>query len=261
MILYSASLVKQIERKILKATSLLKTKPMIAVVFVGKDPASLSYIRQKIRASERVGCVFSLINLPRASTQTKIINTLTKLNSNEKINGIIIQLPLPKKFNSEKIIQVIAPEKDIDNLRGNSPFIAPAVQAIWHVLSKTKKPNIHSNILIVGYGKIIGKPLHAFLLQKGFSNITIADKNTKKLSLLTKKADIIVSGVGKANLITEVKKGAVVIDAGASKYKGKIVGDVFMERVIKKAGVVTPVPGGLGPLTVSYLYKNLILAK
>ena len=261
MILYSAPLVKKVERKILKATARLKTKPLLAVVLIGKNHVSLSYIRQKSRAGERMGCSFKLFLLPGNAAQAKVIATIEKLNRDTRVTGIIVQLPAPKKFNAEKIVQAIAPEKDIDNLRGDSPFTAPAVQAIWQILSETKKPEKEAKILIVGYGRIIGRPLHAFLIKKGFSNITIADKNTKNISALTKKADIIVSGVGKTNLITEVKKGVVVIDAGASRHNGKIAGDVALERVAKKAAVVTPVPGGVGPLTVTYLFKNLLLAK
>lgn len=261
MILYSAPLVKKVERKILKATAHLRTKPLLAVVLIGKDHASLSYIGQKSRAAERVGCAFKLFSLPGNAAQATVIATIEKLNSNARVNGIIVQLPVPKKFNAEKIVQAIASKKDVDNLRGNSPFTAPAVQAIWQILWKTKKPAKKVRILIVGYGRIIGKPLHAFLMKKGFSNITIADKNTKNISALTKKADIIISGVGKANLITEVKKGAVVIDAGASRHNGKIAGDVALERVAKKAAVVTPVPGGVGPLTVTYLFRNVLLAE
>ncbi len=260
MILYSAPLVKHIERKILNITAPLKTKPRLAVIFIGKNQVSLSYVKQKKRAAERVGCVLDLITLSSTNSQTHIISAITKLNKDKRINGIIVQLPIPKKFNTEKIIQSIIPEKDIDNLRGDSPFIAPAVQAIWQILLKTKKPAKDATILIVGYGKIIGKPLHVFLIQKGYSNIIIADKKTKNISTLTKKADIIVSGVGKANLISEVKKGVIIIDAGASKHNGKIVGDVSLERVAKKASIVTPVPGGIGPLTVSCLYKNLLEA-
>lgn len=258
MILYSAPLVKKVERKILKATVHLKTKPLLAVVLIGKDPASLSYIRQKSSAAERVGCAFKLFSLPGNTAQTKVVATIKKLNHDKRVTGIIVQLPAPKKFDAEKIVQAIAPEKDVDNLRGDSPFTAPAVQAIWQILSETKKPTKETGILIVGYGRIIGKPLHAFLMKKGFSNITIADKNTKNISALTKKVGIIVSGVGKANLITEVKKGAVVIDAGASRYNGKITGDVALEHVAKKAAIMTPVPGGVGPLTVSYLFRNLL---
>ena len=115
-------------------------------------------------------------------------------------------------------------------------------------------------MLIVGYGKIIGRPIHAFLLKKKLTNVEIADRKTKNLQLLAKKADIIISGAGQANLIKDIKKGAVVIDAGASLHKGKIAGDVDIKRAAKKAKLITPVPGGVGPLTVTYLFKNLINA-
>ena len=165
------------------------------------------------------------------------------------------------KFNTEKIISTIKKDKDVDNLRGDSPFVSPAVQAIWQLLCSSDKPLKKVNILLVGYGRTIGQPMHSYLAKKGFTNITIADKNTKNLSRLTEKANIIISGVGKANLIKKVKKGAVVIDAGASMRKGKIVGDVNMKSAEKSAALITPVPGGVGPLTVAYLFKNLVIAK
>lgn len=261
MILYSKPFVEKIENEILRKTRGMKTPPVLGIVLVGNDPASLSYIKRKELAAKKLGCESKLFDFPPNADETEIISLIEKINADKKISGVIVQLPLPAKFNTEKIISAIKKEKDVDNLRGDSPFISPAAQAIWTLLNAKSKLSKKANILIVGYGRTIGQPIHIYLVKKGFANITIADKNTKNLSLLIEEADIIISGAGKANLIKKVKKGAIVIDAGACLYKGKIVGDVDMERVEKTTSFVTPVPGGVGPLTVVYLFKNLILTK
>lgn len=239
----------------------MKTPPVLGIVLVGNNPASLSYIKRKEQTAEKLGCDAKLFHFSPSADETEIIALIKKINTDKKISGFIVQLPLPEKFNTKKIISAIKKEKDVDNLRGSSPFTSPAVQAIWQLLNTINKPSKKVKVLIVGYGQTIGKPMHNYLAKKGFANITIADKNTKNISRLIEEADIIISGVGKANLIKKVKKGAIVIDAGACLYKGKIVGDIDMERVEKTALFVTPVPGGVGPLTVAYLFKNLIIAR
>ena len=260
MILYSKPFVEKIEKEILKKTLGMKTPPVLAIVLVGKDPASLNYIKRKKQIAVKLGCEAKLFHFSPDADEKEIINLIKKINADKKISGVIVQLPLPAKFNTDKIISTIKKSKDVDNLRGDSPFISPAVQAIWTLLNTENKPSKKANILIVGYGQTIGQPIHSHLVKKGFDNIIIADRNTKNLSRLTEKADVIISGAGKANLIKDVKKDAIVIDAGASLHKGKIVGDVDLKRVAKKAKILTPVPGGIGPLTVVYLFKNLINA-
>src|SRR3989344_1364106 len=261
MILYSKPFVEKIEKEILKKTRVMKTPPILAIVLAGNDPASISYIKRKELVAKKLGCEVKLFHLSVDTNETKIITLIKKLNADKKISGVIVQLPLPAKFNTDKIISTIKKSKDVDNLRGDSPFISPAVQAIWTLLNTENKPSKKANILIVGYGRTIGQPIHSHLVKKGFDNITIADKNKKNLSRLTKKADVIISGAGQANLIKVVKKGAVVIDAGASLRKGKITGDVDIKLVEKSAAFVTPVPYGIGPLTVAYLFRNLALVK
>ncbi|MEK7493713.1 MAG: bifunctional 5,10-methylenetetrahydrofolate dehydrogenase/5,10-methenyltetrahydrofolate cyclohydrolase [Patescibacteria group bacterium] len=260
MILPSAPFVERNERFIVKKVRSMKTPPTLAVVLVGNDPASLSYVRQKERMAIKLGCGFFLLHLPKGVTTEYIIAQIKKLRANTAVHGIIVQLPLPKHTDTDRVISAIAAKKDIDNLRGDSPFVAPAVTAIWEMLSRTGTPHITDRIAIIGYGRVIGKPFHMFLLARGFKNIVVADSATKDISALTKDADIIVSGVGKANLITTVKKGVRIIDAGASIYKGTLVGDVDMKKVRAKAAVLTPVPGGIGPLTVIHLFTNLITA-
>ena len=260
MILSSAPFVKKHERAIAKKVRGMKTPPTLAVVLIGNDPASLSYVRQKERMAIQLGCGFFLLHLPENTTTDYIIAQVKKLNANTAVHGIIVQLPLPKRIDTDRVLAAIAAKKDVDNLRGNSPFVAPAVAAIWEMLSYAGAPKTSDRIAIIGYGRVIGKPLYAFLRARGFNNIVVANHTTKNISALTKDADIIVSGVGKANLITTVKKGARVIDAGASIYKGTIVGDVHGAKVRSRAAILTPVPGGIGPLTVIHLFTNCVSA-
>ena len=259
-LLYSKPFVEKIEKEILKKTRVMKTPPILAIVLVGNDPASISYVKRKEQTAKKLGCEAKLFHMLTDTNEAEIITLIKKINTDKKILGMIVQLPLPDKFNTDKIISMIKKSKDVDNLRGDSPSVSPSTQAIWTLINIAGKPSKKANVLIVGYGKIIGRPMRAFLLKKKFTNIEIADRKTKNLSLLAKKADIIISGAGQANLIKDVKKGAVVIDAGASLHKGKIAGDVDMKRAAKKAKLITPVPGGVGPLTVVYLFKNLINA-
>ncbi len=268
LLLYGKPLAEKIQlliaRRILRQnsgqTGALRRKPALAVVLVGDNHASLNYVERKGIVARAVGCVFTIHRLPAGTSQMRVIALIEKLNKSRRINGIIVQLPLPATFNTEKILSVIAPEKDVDNLRGDSPYLSPSVQAVWHLLQKAGKINKDAGILIVGHGRLIGKPVYGFLLKKGFMNVTVADKMTKNLSTLTGRADIIISAVGKPGLIKKVKKGALVIDAGSGLQKGKIKGDVAIAAVEKRAGIVTPVPGGVGPLTVVYLFKNLLSA-
>lgn len=260
MLLYGKPLAQIVERAIRKDTIKMRRVPTLAVVLVGSDCSSLHYVERKGLAARAVGCDYVVHRLPANASQTRVISLIEKLNASTSVHGIIVQLPLPAKCDTEKILACIAPAKDVDNLRGDSLFISPSVQAIWHLLQKMGKIKKSAGILIVGYGRLIGKPVYEFLLKKGFTNITIADKNTRNLPALTVKADVIISAVGKPGLIQKVKKGAVIIDAGSGLLKGKIRGDVDITRIARLTKIVTPVPGGVGPLTVAYLFKNLLAA-
>ncbi len=268
LLLYGKPLAEKVElsiaRRILRQGSgqagKMRHKPALAVVLVGDNHASLNYVERKGIVARSVGCGFAVHRFPAGISQTRILTLIEKLNGNKSASGIIVQLPMPATFNTEKILSAIAPAKDVDNLRGDSLYLSPSVQAIWHMLGKAGKPKKNTSILIVGHGRLIGKPVYEFLLKKGFTNITVADKTTKNLSALLAKADVVISAVGKPGLITRVKKGAIVIDAGSGLLKGKIKGDVNVALISKQAKMVTPVPGGVGPLTVVYLFKNLLTA-
>lgn len=260
MILSSASFVRSVKNEITKKIARAHRVPVLAIILAGNDPASLSYVKKKGQVAESLGCAYVLHRLPRNASHKRLTNLITRLNTDAAITGIIVQLPLPEKFNTNTVLHAIAPHKDVDNLRGDSPFVSPSVQAIWHILSKTNAPKKNAPILIIGCGALIGKPLHAFLLKKRFTHISVADSKTKNLAALIQKADVVIAAAGRPNLVTRIKRGAIVIDAGSGFYKGKIKGDVDTVAVAKLAKIVTPVPGGVGPLTVAYLFKNLVLA-
>src|SRR3989344_156032 len=192
MILYSKPFVEKIEKEILKKTRRMKAPPVLAIVLAGNDPASISYIKRKEQTAKKLGCEAKLFyfaatrehrerssrRMTASAEETEIIAIIKKINADKKISGVIVQLPLPAKFNTDKIISTIKKSKDVDNLRGDSPFISPAVQAIWMLLNAEGKPPKKANVLIIGYGQTIGKPMHTFLLKKKFTNIEIADKKT-----------------------------------------------------------------------------------
>src|SRR3990170_2732146 len=162
MILYSKPFVEKIEKEILGKTRRMKTPPVLAIVLAGNDPASLSYVRRKELAAKKLGCEAKLFHMLADTNEAEIITLIKKINTDKKISGMIVQLPLPDEFNTDKIISAIKKNKDVDNLRGDSPFLPPAVQAIWQMISVNGNPSKKACILLVGYGKIIGRPMHAF---------------------------------------------------------------------------------------------------
>ncbi|MEK7520204.1 MAG: bifunctional 5,10-methylenetetrahydrofolate dehydrogenase/5,10-methenyltetrahydrofolate cyclohydrolase [Patescibacteria group bacterium] len=260
-LLYSKLLVEKIEKNITRATARSSVPPAVTVLLVGNDAASLAYVRQKERAALRLGCEFRVVHMPGSVSEKKVLASIASLNKNKRIHGVIVQLPLPRRLHTDHIVGAIAPHKDIDNLRSMGPFTSPAVLAIWHIMKKACLPKKNTSILIIGHGRVIGKPVHEFLLKKGFSNIRVATKTTNNLSALTRRARIVISAAGKARLVTSVQNGALVIDAGASRLAGRIVGDVDATRIAKTAAILTPVPGGVGPLTVAYLFNNLVQSR
>lgn len=260
-ILYAQPIAEKIQRILARQIKKTTKRPMLAIVLVGNNAASERFILHKVKKAEELSLGVRLVHLPSSIPAKTLERTIQDLNKDREVAGIVLQLPLPKKFSPGTIIATIDPTKDIDNLWGDSPYTSPTVQAIWELLGATRMKNLkHKNVLIVGYGRLVGKPLHEFLKKKGYTSITIADKLTRNLSDLLTEADIVITGTGKPQYITNIKKGAVVIDAGTTNIKGKLYGDVDFKRVAPKASFITPVPGGVGVLTVLLLYKNLIKA-
>jgi len=245
-----------------------KLKLRLVVVQVGENPISQIFINQKKKACQKVGLNFRLFKFPAKISALELKKEIKKISQAPANSGVIIQLPLPKKFLPEVFLNLIPEEKDIDVLsesslgkfyQGTLKVLPPTVQGILYLLKNYKIEVRGKDVVIVGAGRLVGFPL-AIQLLKEKATLSVLNKFTKDAPSFTKKADILVSAVGKPNLIKAnlVKKRAVVIDAGCSMRNRKLVGDVDFKSVSKKASYITPVPGGVGPLTVACLLENLV---
>lgn len=260
---------KLIAQKILDSVkarvSKLRRRPTLAVVMVGDNPASKKYVEKKAKAAEYVGIDFSLIRFPGNVDQEQLNEELVRLQLRN--DAVMVQLPLPKQIDTQEILDAIDPDKDADCLssaaigrvaRGHMKIIPPTAGAVMEILSDIELEGTH--VVVVGQGELVGKAVAAVMLNHPVT-MTVCGLGTKKLSDHTKKADILISGTGQPGLIKAdmVKKGATVIDAGTSSVDGALQGDVDFERVAKKASLITPVPGGVGPITVAKLLENVVI--
>ena len=249
--------------------------PKLVVVQVGDDPASASYINQKLKSCEAVGMRHEHKHLPNATTLKELMSLIDDLNADADVTGFIVQLPLPKQLNSHvpDVIKAIDPKKDIDGfgaynlgkmfLSTEFEHLPPATPS--GVIEMLNYYNIDiegKHAVVIGRSNIVGKPLSVMLLNRG-ATVTICHSKTKNLAEITRQADILCSAIGKPKMITKemVKEGAVVIDIGVSHVDGKLQGDVDFEKVKYIASAITPVPGGVGPLTVASLIRNCVTAK
>ncbi|MFH1111516.1 MAG: tetrahydrofolate dehydrogenase/cyclohydrolase catalytic domain-containing protein [Patescibacteria group bacterium] len=253
-----------------RKTLVLKRKniiPHLAIVLLGNDQASLTYTNKKKLAAEKIGVKFSLYHLSTKLNTQQVISRIKNIQKN-KLSGIIVQLPLPKKYDGKKILNAIKPELDVDLLTyttwgqlasAENRLEPPTPSAILEVLKYYKISLTGKHIVVVGRGWLIGKPMANLLMQQPVS-LTICGKSTKNLSHYTKQADILISAVGKFNLIRGymVKPKAIVLDAGFAVHYGKICGDVNVAEANKIARLVTPTPGGIGPITVAKLLANVV---
>jgi len=259
---------QKLESKIKKEIKRIKERLSLAIISVGENSASKIYIQKKKEACQRLGIQCQIYNLSSKVSLNKIIELVQKINRSSKIHGLIIQLPLPPRFNSELIFNYLDPLKDVDGLSplnlgflasGQGFIIPPTVQAILEIIDYYKINLRHKKVVLIGYSNLIGKPLSFFLINRG-ATITICHKETKNLDDYTRKADILIVAAGKPKLITKnmVKRGVIVIDVGINKIGKKIVGDVDFNKVKDKASLITPVPGGVGPITIMKLLQNLL---
>jgi len=245
--------------------------PGLAVILVGEDPASQIYVRNKHRACQGLGIKSWQYNLPATTSQQELVDLVKSLNTKAEVSGILVQLPLPPHLNAEAVIETIRPEKDVDGfhpvnqgrLLAGLPGLVPCTPAGIMELIKESGVRVEgSECVVVGRSNIVGKPQALLLLQQN-GTVTVCHSRTKNLGEVTKRADILVVAVGKARLITKemVKPGAVVIDVGTNRLPdGKLVGDVDFATVSQVAGAITPVPGGVGPMTIAMLMKNTVEA-
>ncbi|MCL4800167.1 MAG: bifunctional methylenetetrahydrofolate dehydrogenase/methenyltetrahydrofolate cyclohydrolase FolD [Burkholderiales bacterium] len=246
-------------------------QPGLAAVQVGDDPASKVYVRTKMRVCAEVGIYSEHIELPAATTEAELLGRIRALNADPRIHGILVQLPLPKHIGSDRVLEAVAPEKDVDGfhpenvgrLAIGAPRFVPCTPAgIMEMLAATGIALDGRDAVIVGRSNIVGKPMAMLLLHQG-ATVTICHSRTRELGDHTRRADIVVAAVGRPQLLGAdmVKPGAVVIDVGINRLPdGKLVGDVAFDAVLGKASHVTPVPGGVGPMTVTMLMANTVRA-
>ena len=236
-------------------------------MIVGNSPASQVYVKNKIRACENVGFYSENIELDENISEKELLQEIDKLNKNDRIDGILVQLPLPAHINELKIIDSISPEKDVDGFHvsnigkmvigDETGFLSCTPYGIMQLLEEYKIEIAGKDAVIIGRSNIVGKPMALMLIQKG-ATVQVCNSNTKNLRKKLNKADIIIVAAGVPKLLKkeDVKEGAVVIDVGINRVDGKICGDVDYEEVAEKTSYITPVPGGVGPMTISSLIKN-----
>ncbi len=240
----------------------------LAVIIVGENPASKIYVRNKIASCVEVGIKSYHYELPEEVDEEEVINLIKELNANKEVYGILVQLPLPKKFNERRVLAAINPEKDVDGFSsyqmgklvlGEECFPSCTPRGIIELLHAYNIPLEGKRAVVVGRSNTVGKPM-AIMLLKENATVTVAHSKTQNLGELTLQADILVVAIGKAKFIKEnmVKEGAVVIDVGMNRVDGKLCGDVDFEAVKNKCSYITPVPGGVGPMTVTMLLKNTV---
>ena len=251
-------------------------KPVLAVILVGNDPASEVYVNNKKKACEYCGIVSKSFELPFDTSEDELLKLIKNLNNDANVNGILVQLPLPKHIDSDLIIEAISPEKDVDGFSrqsigalsiGAEGFIPCTPAGIIELLHRNEVSIEGKNCVVMGRSNIVGKPL-AMLLLKENGTVTVTHTKTQDIKDITNRADILIAAVGRPELVDEsyVKPGAVVIDVGIhrldpEKSNGrKLCGDVKYDTVFGKAGLITPVPGGVGPMTIAMLMKNTLTA-
>ncbi|AWH83654.1 bifunctional 5,10-methylene-tetrahydrofolate dehydrogenase/5,10-methylene-tetrahydrofolate cyclohydrolase [Flavobacterium album] len=275
-----------IKNEIAEVVSKMKAKgekvPHLAAVIVGNDGASLTYVGSKVKACERVGFESTLIKLPSTISEIELLKKIEELNQDDNIDGFIVQLPLPKQIDDQKVIMAIDPSKDVDGFHPEnfgkmaldmSTFIPATPFGILELLERYNVQTEGKHTVVIGRSHIVGRPMSILMGRKGFpgnSTVTLTHSHTKNINQITSQADIIITALGVPNYLKAemIKDDAVIIDVGITRVpdetteKGyRITGDVDFDNVSKKASFITPVPGGVGPMTIAMLLKNTLLAR
>ncbi len=275
-----------IKDEIAEVVSEMKAKgekvPHLAAVLVGENGASLTYVNSKVKSCERIGFDSTLVKLDATITEDDLLAEIDALNNNDAIDGFIVQLPLPKHIDEQKILLAINPDKDVDGFHPTNfgkmaldmPSFIPATPfGIIELLERYKIETSGKHCVVIGRSHIVGRPMSILMSRKGFpgdATVTLTHSRTQNLEAITQSADIIISALGVPNFLKAnmVKEGAVVIDVGITRVKDdtatrgyKIVGDVDFEEVAPKSSYITPVPGGVGPMTIAMLLKNTLLSR
>ena len=273
-ILDGKKLSEKIKENLKNEVEELKNKgitPGLAVILVGNDPASHTYVKMKKNACQNVGIYSVVHEFPESISEKELLSTIKMINENPNIHGLLIQLPLPKHIDTTKILEAVDPSKDVDGfhpynmgrlVEGLDTFAPCTPLGVMEIFKEYNIDLKGKDVCVVGASNIVGKPMWALLLN-AWASVDICHIETKDLCAHTKRADIVIVGVGKPNLITAdmVKEGVIVIDIGINRLDdGRLVGDVDFENVSKKASYITPVPGGVGPMTIAMLLKNTVKA-
>ena len=265
------ALASQIKQALNIAVAKMKQKPGLAVIIVGEDPASTVYVQAKAKACQEVGFHSEVHRLPGETTEEQLLALIQKLNTNNQIHGILVQLPLPCQINEDTITLAIDPKKDVDCFHpyntgkifnGDFSGVLPCTPAGCLELIKTTGISLSGKkVAVIGRSNIVGKPAAMLMLNENCT-VTLCHSRTTNLAQELQQADIIIAAVGRAKMVTKnmVKPGAIVIDVGTNKVDGKLVGDVDFENVKEVASYITPVPGGVGPMTIAMLMKNTFKA-
>ncbi|MCA9462189.1 MAG: bifunctional methylenetetrahydrofolate dehydrogenase/methenyltetrahydrofolate cyclohydrolase FolD [Nitrospira sp.] len=244
-------------------------KPGLAAVLVGDDPASAVYVRNKKLACEKAGIFPQEHRLPASTTQESLVTLIHQLNGDERIHGILVQLPLPSHIDTKIILQAVSPDKDADGfhpvnvghlVEGDPIFVPCTPKGVMHMIDSTGEPIAGKRAVVIGRSNIVGKPVAMLLLHR-HATVTICHSRTQDLPGVVREADIVVAAIGKPHFVTKdmVKPGAMVIDVGINRLPdGQLVGDVDFDRVKEQAGWITPVPGGVGPMTIAMLLQNTL---
>ncbi len=262
---------KDLKNKIQIITAQTHKRPKLAVILVGKDPASITYVNMKIKACQRVGMDFDLKTLQEDITEAELLSLIKDYNTDQNISGVLVQLPLPRHIDTKMILEAIDPNKDVDGFHPlnigklctqKESFLPATPMGVMRLLKHYHIEIKGKDVAIIGASNIIGKPLSMLMLNAGAS-VSVCHILTKDISFYTQNADIVCVGVGKPDLIkaSMLKKGAVVVDIGINHLNdGRIVGDVDFNNVQKVAGFITPVPKGVGPMTIVSLLENTLIA-
>jgi methylenetetrahydrofolate dehydrogenase (NADP+)/methenyltetrahydrofolate cyclohydrolase len=277
----AAEIREELKREIAKMKSANKSSPGLVAILVGNNPASESYVRGKSKACEEIGVLSKIEKLPAEISEMELLELIRKYNADGIYNGILVQLPLPKHISEQKIIEAILPEKDVDGFHpinvgnlviGNDTFLPCTPAGIQELLSRYNIPIKGKHVVIAGRSNIVGKPIANILLQKkenANAIVTICHSAAKDISNFTRHADILIAAIGQPKFVKAdmVKNDVVIIDVGINRVEDKtaakgyrIVGDVDFDEVSKKASFITPVPGGVGPMTIAMLLKNTFRA-
>lgn len=274
-----------IKEEIAEAVKIMKSEgrktPHLAAILVGSDGASMTYVNAKVKACEKVGFNSTLIDLPEDTTEEQLLNEISDLNKDDEIDGFIVQLPLPKQIDEQKVLMAVHPDKDVDGFHPVNvgkmtlelpTFLSATPYGILELLRRYEVETSGKSVVVIGRSNIVGRPMSILLSQKrevGNATVTVAHSRTKNLSELTQSADIIVAALGIPEFLTGdmVKDGVTIIDVGITRVKDetkkrgyRLAGDVHFDSVSKKAAFITPVPGGVGPMTIAMLLKNTLLS-